>query len=156
MVWTACSRPGWLSHQQLFPPGFVFSRALIREGDGCLASPMWHRESDFSLLPGSKGNPAFLSQSQGPFPRAGAGAGTGMLDGLRPVAITFPSMSRKQASPESLSLPVSEDCSQEEFGAKGWCQSSRVGSFMRVSRWETVSSFLAETWGITHSGGASG
>ena len=86
-------------------------------------------ESDFSLLPGSKGNPAFLSQSQGPFPCAGVGAGTGVLGGLQPVAITFPSKSRKQASLESLSLSVPEDCSQEEFGAKGWCQSSWVGSF---------------------------
>lgn len=84
-------------------------------------------ESDFSQLPGSKGNPAFLSQSQGRFPRAGAGAGTGVLDGPRPAAVVFSSKSGKQASLGSLSLPVPEDCSQEEFGSKGWCHSSRAG-----------------------------
>ena len=64
------------------PPDFLFSQALVRVGGMGVSLPhvtQWRVTFPYS---GSKGNPAFLSQSQGPFPHAGAGVGTGVLDGL--------------------------------------------------------------------------
>ena len=151
MVSTACSRHGWLSHQQLFPPDFLFSQSLVREGGMGVSLPhvtQWRVTFPYS---GSKGNPAFLSQSQGPFPHAGAGVGTGVLDGLSSL------LSLGSKLPWSHCLCLFQRIAHKRYsGQKDGVIPLGLAGAMPVSRWEIVSSFLAQTWGITHSGGVSG
>lgn len=83
--------------------------------------------------PGSKGilPPKLIS---GRFPRAGAGAGTGVLDGPQASGRCIPLLSLgNKLSLGSLSLPVPEDCSQEEFRSKDVAPLGLAGA-MHASR----------------------
>lgn len=113
-------------------------------------------ESDFIPPPGLKGNPMGLRQSWWPVPLSWGWfrGGCAGLSAASMVPPPLPSKSRNHASQEHCLCPVPDYWSQEELRATpedGVIPLDMVGT-VQVGRWEIPTSFLAQTWGITHLG----
>lgn len=101
-----------------FSPVSLLVKHWFGRGDGCPILPHVTVETDFTLLPGSKGNPD------------DRGGCVGVVCGQLCGSTTFPSESRKQASQSHCLSLFQMTASKRNSGQdlqRGWCYSSRDG-----------------------------